>query len=131
VDPSPDGRYLLVSWLEGPWSTALPAGRFPRRTQLWRRDGTLVRRSRLGDVSTRSFPAPAPTCAPRVAAVQVREIAALPLADAIPIAMNSVRTGPRAVSWRPDAPAQLYWIEAQARGGAVDVDVWWDGVVWG
>ena len=37
VDPSPDGRYLLVSWLERPWSTALPAGRFARRTQLWTR----------------------------------------------------------------------------------------------
>lgn len=40
---SPDGRYLLVSWLEQPYSFNVPCGRFPRRTQLWRADGTLVR----------------------------------------------------------------------------------------
>ncbi|KAG2450262.1 hypothetical protein HYH02_004773 [Chlamydomonas schloesseri] len=93
VDPSPDGRYLLVTWLERPWSTALPAGRFPRRTQLWTRDGALV-----------------------------RELAALPLAEDIPIAFNSCRTGPRGISWRDDAPSEIYWIEAQDGGDpAVEV----------
>lgn len=93
VDPSPDGRYLLVSWLERPFSTAVPCGRFPRRTQLWTRDGELV-----------------------------RELAALPLAEDIPIAFNSTRAGPRGISWRDDAPAEVYWIEAQDGGDpAVEV----------
>ena len=34
---SPDGRYLLVSWLERPYSYSLPCGRFPKRVQLWTR----------------------------------------------------------------------------------------------
>lgn len=35
--PSPDGRYLMVAWLERPFSYEVPCGRFPRRTQLWDR----------------------------------------------------------------------------------------------
>lgn len=35
--PSPDGRYVLVAWLERPFSYEVPCGRFPRRTQLWDR----------------------------------------------------------------------------------------------
>ena len=37
VDPSPDGRYVLVSWIERPFSYAVPCGRFPARVELWRR----------------------------------------------------------------------------------------------
>ena len=59
VDTSPDGRYQLVSWLERPYSFTVPCGRFPRRTQLWDRDGHLV-----------------------------REMAALPMAEDIPIAVR-------------------------------------------
>ncbi len=40
----------------------------------------------------------------------VRRIAQQPLAENIPI--RGVRTGPRAVNWRPDAPATLAWVEA-------------------
>ena len=39
-----------------------------------------------------------------------RRIADLPLAENIPI--RGVRTGPRAVQWRPDKPATLVWVEA-------------------
>lgn len=93
VDPSPDGRYLLVSWLERPFSYTVPVGRFPRRTQLWTREGVLV-----------------------------RELAALPLAEDIPIAFNSVRKGPRAIGWRDDKPAELSWVECQDGGDpAVEV----------
>jgi hypothetical protein len=35
--PSPDGRYVMVAWLERPFSYEVPCGRFPRRTQLWDR----------------------------------------------------------------------------------------------
>lgn len=45
----------------------------------------------------------------------LRELAALPLAEDIPIAHNSCRRGPRSVGWRDDHPAALDWLEAQAR----------------
>ena len=87
VDPSPDGKYLLVETLEEPFSYAVPCGRFPSRLELWTADGSFV-----------------------------RVMADLPLADAIPILRDSVRTGPRGVGWRPDSPATLYWAEAQDGG---------------
>ena len=37
VAPSPDGRYILAAWLERPFSFTVPAGRFPKRVQLWDR----------------------------------------------------------------------------------------------
>ena len=37
VNPSPDTKYMLVSWLERPYSYTVPCGRFPQRTQLWDR----------------------------------------------------------------------------------------------
>ena len=88
MDCSPDGRYLIVEYLEAPFSYSVPAGRFPKRVELWRSsDGQMV-----------------------------REIAALPLAESIPIVNDSCRCGPRAVSWRADAPATLVWAEAQDGG---------------
>ncbi|KAK9835947.1 hypothetical protein WJX81_000393 [Elliptochloris bilobata] len=85
--PSPDGRFLLVAWLERPFSYTVPCGRFPKRIQLWDREGNVL-----------------------------RELAALPLAEDIPIAHNSCRRGPRSVGWRDDRPANLEWIEAQDGG---------------
>lgn len=43
----------------------------------------------------------------------MREVAALPLAEDIPIAFNSCRKGPRHIEWRDDKPAELCWIECQ------------------
>jgi dipeptidyl aminopeptidase/acylaminoacyl peptidase len=44
----------------------------------------------------------------------VKELARLPLAETTPI--GGVRTGPRSVDWRPDAPAALVWVEALDEG---------------
>jgi hypothetical protein len=86
--PSPDARYLAVSYLRRPFSYAFPAGRFPRATELWSAaDGACL-----------------------------HTLAALPLADDVPIVMDSVRKGPRSLAWRPDAPASLAWIEATDGG---------------
>lgn len=35
--PSPDGCFILVSWLERPFSHTVPHYAFPQRTQLWHR----------------------------------------------------------------------------------------------
>lgn len=40
-------------------------------------------------------------------------MAALPLAEDIPIAFNSCRKGPRGLDWRDDKPAEIYWAECQ------------------
>ena len=39
--PSPDAKYVLVAWLERPFSYTVPCGRFPKRVQLWDRRGTI------------------------------------------------------------------------------------------
>lgn len=87
VDPSPDGKFAIVQTMNRPYSYAVPCGRFPQK--VWVADAT-------GNV--------------------VREVADLPLADKVPIVHNATREGPRAVNWRSDKPASLYWTEAQDKG---------------
>ena len=88
--PSPDGEWLLVETLHRPWSYHVSASRFPSKKRV----------IRIADPS------------------DVKEIETLPLADDIPIARGSVRTGKRSVSWRADEPATLYAIEALDGGDA-------------
>jgi dipeptidyl aminopeptidase/acylaminoacyl peptidase len=89
LSPSPDGRYLLVQSLHRPFSYLVPADRFPRRIEVWDLDGKVV-----------------------------RQVADLPLQEEVPIAFDSVPTGPRDVTWREDAPAALFWVEALDGGDA-------------
>ncbi len=81
--PSPDGKYILVHTLHRPYSYLVPMGRFPQRIDVWDMDGK-----------------------------PIHTIADLPLAEDIPVAFASARTGPRSVAWRADAPATLCWAEA-------------------
>ena len=37
LSTSPDAQYLLVAWLERPFSYNVPCGRFPKRIQVWDR----------------------------------------------------------------------------------------------
>ncbi|CAI7893350.1 unnamed protein product [Closterium sp. NIES-53] len=94
VEPSHDGKYLLVERMCRPFSFEVPCGRFPRRVEVWRSDS--------GDM--------------------LQLVADLPLADNIPVTFNSVRTGRRSINWRPDVPNCLYWVETQD-GGDAKVDV--------
>ncbi|KAJ7522459.1 hypothetical protein O6H91_18G011700 [Diphasiastrum complanatum] len=89
VDPSPDGRFLLVSSIHRPYSYILPWNRFPKKVHLWKRTGEFY-----------------------------KELCSLPLAENIPIAFNSCRKGPRSINWRADKPSSLYWVEAQDEGDA-------------
>ena len=98
ISPSPDGRFLAVSWIDRPFSRQFPAGRFPRVTQLWK-----LKNGNEGENE------------PLLGAFAA-EVARLPLADDIPIAMDSVRTGPRSLGWRADRDATMWWIEAQDGG---------------
>ncbi|KAL4305352.1 hypothetical protein AHAS_Ahas16G0069700 [Arachis hypogaea] len=89
MDPSPDHKYVLISSIHRPYSFTVPCGRFPKKVELWRADGKLV-----------------------------RELCDLPLAEDIPIAINSVRRGKRSINWRSDKPSSLYWVETQDGGDA-------------
>ncbi|MDW8464984.1 MAG: prolyl oligopeptidase family serine peptidase [Chloroherpetonaceae bacterium] len=85
--PSPNGKYLLVETLHRPFSYLVPAARFPKKIEVLDLTGKLV-----------------------------KEIADLPLAEDIPLGRDAARKGVRNCQWRPDAPATLYWVEAQDNG---------------
>jgi len=87
AEPSPDGKYLLVERIERPFSYLIPYRRFARRVEVWNRSGKTT-----------------------------RELGQLPLAETVPIGQNAAPTGPRAIGWRPDEDATLYWVEAQDGG---------------
>ena len=87
VRSSPDGVYLLAESLCRPFSYLVPYHRFARRVEIWNRDGEVV-----------------------------HELADLPLAEGVPIAFDAVPEGPRAFSWRADAPSTAVWVEAQDGG---------------
>ena len=89
AEPSPDGAFLLVETLHRPFSYTVPVRRFPRRIEVWARDGT-----------------------------GVKTIADLPLGDEIAPGFDSVAPGPRAVGWRDGNAATLHWVEAQDGGDA-------------
>lgn len=84
---SPDNSHLLVEYLSEPFSYLVPWYRFPKTIEAWNLE--------QGPGYT---------------------VAKLPLAEGVPIGYGSVRTGPRRVEWRSDAPASLYWVEAQDGG---------------
>ena len=87
AEPSPDGNYILVETIHRPFSYLVPVYRFPRRVEIRDSRGTVV-----------------------------KEMADLPLADAVPVDFDAVPDGPRDFGWRPDQPATLYWVEAQDKG---------------
>jgi len=91
---SPDGRYILVETIHRPYSYLIPWFNFPVTIEIWDGDGEVI-----------------------------RELADLPLADDIPKGFDSVRKGPRSLTWRSDVPAELYWVEALDGGDAsVEID---------
>jgi dipeptidyl aminopeptidase/acylaminoacyl peptidase len=86
VEPSPDGRLVLVECIVRPFSFVVPFYQFPRVVE-------------VRDLAT--------------GAVQ-RELAQLPLQDTVPI--GGVPKGPRNVHWLPVSPDTLVWAEAQDGG---------------
>ena len=86
---SPDGAWMMVRTLHRPFSYHVPVSRFPKKIVVIERNGDR----------------------------QV-EIADLPLADDVPIAYGSVRTGRRTIGWRSDQAATLYMVEALDGGDA-------------
>ncbi len=80
---SPDGNYLLVNRIRKPYSYIVPFTRFPQHFEVIDTEGNLV-----------------------------QLMADIPLSEDIPQGFGAVREGPRNFTWRADAPAILYWVEA-------------------
>ncbi|HJQ40744.1 MAG TPA: S9 family peptidase, partial [Thermoanaerobaculia bacterium] len=87
AEPSPDGAYLLVETVKRPFSYVVAESRFPRRFEVWTKDGKAV-----------------------------RTVAELPLMDTVIPDRDAVADGPRSIAWRADEGATLYWAEAQDKG---------------
>jgi len=87
VSPSPDGKWLLVTLTERPFSYVVPYYYFPSRTEIWNIDGTAV-----------------------------RTLLVKPLQENLPRGYDVVNPGPRNYSWRSDRPASLMWVEALDEG---------------
>lgn len=51
VQASPDGQYILVSYLRAPYPRDLPVSGFPKRVEIWNREGELV--YHLADIPAR------------------------------------------------------------------------------
>ncbi len=86
LDPSPDGKYLLVSRVMRPYSYLVPEGLFPESVDIW-------------DTSVAKL---------------IKHLTDFPLRETIPI--EGVQTGPRGYQWRDTADATLIWYEALDEG---------------
>jgi dipeptidyl aminopeptidase/acylaminoacyl peptidase len=80
---SPDGRYLMVTALQRPYSYVVPWNRFPMTTKVYDAMGA-----------------------------EVRTVNSLPLYETQPKGFMAVRPGRRSMAWRDDQPASLYYVEA-------------------
>ncbi|MCR9014353.1 alpha/beta hydrolase family protein [Aquiflexum gelatinilyticum] len=87
VDLSPDGNYILVELIKRPFSYLVPASRFPYDVEIWDSKGN-----------------------------KVKTLAQIPLDEVRPTGFDATVTGPRAINWRADKGAFLYWTEAQDGG---------------
>ena len=84
---SPDGKYILLSNINHPYSYTVPISLFPFTTSVYDDKGKLIKK--LFDA---------------------------PLAENIPAGFDGVPKGPREFGWRADKGATLYWVEALDNG---------------
>lgn len=89
VSFSPDGKYIMITQIEKPYSYLVPMSRFPQKTTVFTAEGSLVK--------------------------VVNEV---PLTEIMPKGFSSVRKGKRSMSWRPDQAATLFYVEALDEGDA-------------
>jgi dipeptidyl aminopeptidase/acylaminoacyl peptidase len=101
VSSSPDGSYLMVHRIKRPFSYLVPEYRFPYNVEILNMEGELV-----------------------------RVVAEIPLMEEVPRGFGATYPGWRSFTWRNDAPAVLYWVEA-LDGGDPSVEVpYRDQLIW-
>ncbi|NJM80897.1 MAG: hypothetical protein HC854_17095 [Flavobacterium sp.] len=88
---SPDGNYIMVTTIEKPFSYIVPLNRFPQTTIVYDSNGKAIK--------------------------TVNEV---PLNEIIPKGFMSTRKGKRNMSWRNDASATIYYVEALDEGDAAN-----------
>ncbi|MBT8393307.1 MAG: prolyl oligopeptidase family serine peptidase [Bacteroidia bacterium] len=88
---SPDGKYIMVTTIEKPFSYLVPYRRFPSKTNIYDTNANLV-----------------------------KTVLEVPLIEDLPKGFMSVRKGMRNLSWRADKPATLVWTEALDEGDAAN-----------
>lgn len=84
---SPDGKYLMITTLEKPFSYIVPFHRFPMKTIVYTANGN-----------------------------RVKVVNELPLNEIMPKGFMSVRQGKRNLRWRSDKPASLFYVQALDEG---------------
>lgn len=84
---SPDGKYLMITTLQKPFSYIVPFQRFPMQTAVYTAQGD-----------------------------RVKVVNELPLNEVMPKGFMSVRQGKRSMRWRADEPASLFFVEALDEG---------------
>lgn len=84
---SPDGKYILVTQIQKPFSYIVPYSRFPYSIKIYDQGGK-----------------------------EVKSLLDVPLIEDLPKGFMSVRKGPRNISWRADKPSTLFWCEAMDGG---------------
>ena len=80
---SPDGNYLMSTTIQKPFSYIVPLNRFPMTSQVYDKNGKLV-----------------------------KVVNSVPLTEIMPKGFSSVRAGRRSMEWRDDQPATLVFAEA-------------------
>lgn len=88
---SPDGNYIMITTIEKPFSYIVPLNRFPQTTIIYDANGKAIK--------------------------TVNEV---PLNEIMPKGFMSTRKGKRNMSWRNDASATLYFVEALDEGDAAN-----------
>lgn len=83
LNPSTDGKYIMVDKMSRPFSYIVPYRYFPSTTEVWDMQGN-----------------------------NLRTVAKAPLREDLPRGFDKVFPGVRSVSWRSDKPATLTWVEA-------------------
>lgn len=83
LNVSPDGKYILSTVVNKPYSYLVPASGFERTVNILDAKGNLV-----------------------------KKFADLPSSEKTPTGRGATSVGPRSINWRADAPATLVWVEA-------------------
>ena len=93
IDFSPDGKFILISIIQKPFSYLVPYYRFPMKYAIYSSKGK-----------------------------ELTVLHEVPLIEDLPKGFMAVRTGPRNFSWRSDRPSDLIFVEA-LDGGNPDKDI--------
>ncbi len=80
---SPDGKYVMLTTVEKPFSYLVPYNRFPSKTTIYSSAGEMI-----------------------------ETVLEMPLIEELPKGFMAIRTGRRDLNWRDDKPATLIYTEA-------------------